>query len=49
MRFKRSQLAERAAEELKVRVQGPTVVLVMAVFLLILGPAFVSVFESGVF
>jgi tight adherence protein C len=49
MRFKRSQSAERAAEEIKVRVQPPMVVMMLSVFLLIMGPALVQVFESDVF
>jgi len=49
MRFRRSQLAERAAEELKVRIQGPAMVLMISVFLLILGPAFIEMIDSGIF
>ncbi len=49
MRFRRSQRAERMAEELKVRIQGPTMLMMIAVFLLILGPAFIKVLTSGIF
>lgn len=49
MRFKRSQAAERAAEELKVKLQAPVVLMMLAVFLLILGPAVLRVLESGIF
>jgi tight adherence protein C len=49
MRFKRSQLAERAAEELKVRMMGPAVLMMIAIFLLILGPVFINVLTSGIF
>jgi pilus assembly protein TadC len=48
MRFKRSQLAERAAEELKVRVMGPVMLMMIAIFILILGPAFIEVSNSGI-
>ena len=48
MRFKRSQDAERAAEELKIRMQGPVILMMIAVFLLILGPAFLETMGSGV-
>jgi tight adherence protein C len=48
MRFRRSQHAERSAEELKVRLQGPAMMLVMAVLILVLGPAFVGMSEGGV-
>lgn len=49
MRFRRSQRAERMAEELKVRIQGPTMLMMISVFLLILGPAFLKVLTSGIF
>lgn len=49
IRFKRSQLAERTAEEIKVRLQGPAMLLMMSVLLLILGPALIGMFGSGVF
>ena len=48
MRFRRSQLAERAAEELKVKMQGPAMLLMLSVLLLILGPAFLNMMNSGV-
>ncbi len=48
IRFQRSQAAERAAEELKVRLQPPVVLMMLAVFLLILGPAVLRVIESGI-
>lgn len=49
MRFKRSQSAERMAEELKVRMQGPTMLMMISVFLLILGPAFIQMLRGGLF
>jgi tight adherence protein C len=49
MRFRRSQRAERMAEELKVRIQGPAILMMIAIFLLILGPAFIRVSEAGIF
>lgn len=48
MRFRRSQLAERVAEELKVKMQGPAMLLMLSVLLLILGPAFLNMLNSGV-
>ena len=48
IRFHRSQAAERAAEELKVKIMGPIVLMMIAVFLLILGPAVLEVMKSGV-
>lgn len=48
IRFKRSQLAERAAEELKIRLMGPTVLMMIAIFLLILGPVFINIVTSGI-
>ena len=48
LRFKRSQLAERAAEEMKVKLQGPAMLLMISVLLLVLGPALVEMLESGV-
>ena len=48
MRFHRSQAAERAAEELKVKIMGPIVLMMIAVFLLILAPAVLEVLQSGV-
>lgn len=49
MRFKRSQLAERAAEELKVKISGPVILMMISILLLIMGPAFVKVSQSGIF
>ncbi|MDH3609885.1 MAG: type II secretion system F family protein, partial [Gammaproteobacteria bacterium] len=43
VRFKRTQNAERAAEEMKVKLQGPAMLLMVSVLLLILGPALVEV------
>jgi len=48
MRFERSQKAERAAEELKVRIMGPIMLMMIALFILILGPAMISASLSGV-
>jgi tight adherence protein C len=48
MRFKRSQLAERAAEELKIRIMGPAVLMMIAILLLVLGPVFINVTTSGI-
>jgi len=48
MRFSRSQKAERAAEELKVRIMGPIMLMMIAVFILILGPAMIGAGQSGV-
>lgn len=47
MRFRRSQTAERSAEELKVKLQGPAMMLVVAVLILVLGPAFVGMTQGG--
>jgi tight adherence protein C len=47
MRFKRSQAAERAAEELKVKLQGPAMMLVISVLILVLGPAIVGMITGG--
>ena len=49
VRFKRTQNAERAAEEMKIKLQGPAMLLMVSVLLLILGPALVEVINSGVF
>jgi tight adherence protein C len=49
LRFRRSQSAERVAEEIKVRMQGPAMLMMISVLLLILGPAFIEMFGSGVF
>jgi tight adherence protein C len=48
MRFERSQKAERAAEELKVRIMGPIMLMMIALFILILGPAMITASLSGV-
>jgi pilus assembly protein TadC len=47
MRFKRSQAAERSAEELKVKLQGPAMMLVISVLILVLGPAIVGMITGG--
>jgi Flp pilus assembly protein TadB len=49
LRFSRSQLAERSAEELKVRLQGPTMLLMIAVLLLVLGPVIIGMTKNKVF
>ncbi|MFT7460619.1 MAG: Flp pilus assembly protein TadB [Planctomycetota bacterium] len=49
LRFRRSQTAERAAEELKVRLLGPSMMMMASIFILILGPAIVKVLSSGIF
>jgi len=49
MRFMRSQLAERVGEEMKIRMQGPAMLLLVSILILILGPAAVTMSESGVF
>lgn len=49
MRFKRSQMAERAAEELKVKISGPVILMMISILILIMGPAFVKVSQSGIF
>jgi tight adherence protein C len=48
IRFHRSQAAERSSEELKVKIMGPIVLMMRAVFLLILGPAVLEVMQSGI-
>lgn len=48
IRFHRSQAAERAAEELKVKIMGPIVLMMIAVFILIMGPAVLEVMKSGI-
>lgn len=48
MRFERSQKAERAAEELKVKIMGPIMLMMIALFILILGPAMMSAGQSGI-
>lgn len=49
IRFRRSQLAERAAEEMKVKLQGPAMMLMISVLLLILGPALINILTSDYF
>jgi len=49
MRFMRSQVAERVAEEMKIRMQGPAMLLLVSVLILILGPAAVNLKDSGMF
>jgi len=49
LRFRRTQVAERAAEELKVKLQGPAMLMMVSVLMLILGPAIVEMLGSGVF
>ncbi len=48
MRFKRSQNAERNAEELKVKLQGPAMMLVISVLFLVLGPAVVGMITGSI-
>ena len=49
IRFIRSQAAERAAEEMKLQMQGPAMLLLISVLLLILGPAIVNVADNSMF
>lgn len=49
IRFARSQTAERLAEEIKIKMQGPAMLLLISILLLILGPAFIDVANSNVF
>ncbi|NCC26620.1 MAG: type II secretion system F family protein [Gammaproteobacteria bacterium] len=49
LRFRRSQLAERIAEELKIRLMGPAILMMAAVIVLILGPVLVNITDSGIF
>ena len=49
LRFRRSQMAERAAEEMKVKLQGPAMLLMMSVLVLIMGPALLQMFSSDFF
>jgi tight adherence protein C len=49
IRFSRSQTAERLAEEIKIKMQGPAMLLLISILLLILGPAFIDVANSNVF
>lgn len=48
MRFERSQKAERAAEELKVKIMGPIMLMMIALMILILGPAMIGASQSGI-
>jgi len=49
LRFMRSQDAERIAEEMKIKMQGPAMLLLVSVLILILGPAAVNLKDSGMF
>lgn len=49
LRFRRSQMAERIAEELKIRLLGPATMMMASVIVLILGPVLVNVSSSGIF
>lgn len=49
MRFVRSQVAERVAESMKIKMQGPAMLLLFSVLILILGPAVVNFKDSGMF
>jgi len=49
IRFVRSQNAERLAEEIKIRMQGPAMLLLFSVLLLILGPAAIDMANSDFF
>ena len=49
IRFVRSQNAERFAEEIKVRMQGPAMLLLFSVLILILGPAAIDMASSDFF
>jgi tight adherence protein C len=49
LRFRRSQMAERVAEELKIRLLGPATMMMASVIVLILGPVLVNVSSSGIF
>ncbi len=46
MRFHRTQLAERTSEELKVKIMGPIVMMMIAIFILILGPAVIEAMSA---
>lgn len=48
IRFHRSQAAERASEELKIKIMGPIILMMIAIFLLIMGPAAIEIMKSGV-
>ncbi len=49
IRFVRSQNAERLAEEIKIRMQGPAMLLLFSVLILILGPAAIDMSNSDFF
>jgi len=49
IRFVRSQNAERFAEEIKVRMQGPAMLLLFSVLILIMGPAAIDMAGSDFF
>jgi len=49
IRFLRSQEAERVAEQMKIKMQGPAMLLLFSVLLIILGPAVVNFKDSGMF
>lgn len=49
IRFMRSQDAERIAEQMKIKMQGPAMLLLFSVLLIILGPAVVNFKDSGMF
>jgi tight adherence protein C len=49
IRFTRSQNAERFAEEIKVRMQGPAMLLLFSVLILIMGPAAIDMSSSDFF
>jgi len=49
IRFMRSQDAERVAEQMKIKMQGPAMLLLFSVLLIILGPAVVNFKDSGMF
>jgi tight adherence protein C len=49
IRFERSQMAERLAEEVKLKMQGPAMMMLVAILLLVLGPAVIDMAESNIF
>jgi len=46
IRFSRSQDAEKLAEEMKIRMQGPAMLLLFSVLIVVLGPAFVQLTQG---
>jgi len=48
LRFRRTQLAERAAEELKVKLVTPSILMMVAILFLILGPVVIEIARTGV-